>query len=618
MTGVFISYRREDSAGYAGRLFDRARLHFGPDAVFMDVAAIAPGLDFGLEIDKAIAACDTVLVVIGRHWFGATGDDRRRLDDPEDFVRLEVAAAIRRGARVVPVLVGGAPIPDPALLPDELKPLIRRQAVTLSDEHWDSNVADLLRSLDGSDADDGHASPVERRRRPFWRRGVAPWLLAGMLMLVAVGGFEAWHTWWPGLVVPDLAGQDVTQATALLRAARLEPGAVQQRSVPATARDGVVLEQTPAAGTRVRQGSRVGFVLAQRQRPSVPTLVGLPLAAAGAAAREAGLTLERTGSVVDAKAAPDTVLSQTPPPGQTVEPGTSVGVVVAAAPAALQFVPATLDFGRRRPHTSSVESVAIVNPGGEAMSLREVLAGGGDGAFAVAAGACAGNTLVAGERCSVDVYFVPRGEGRHEAVLTVLDAAGRAHTGPPLVGEGSGDDARGAVEVPRLARLSYDQAFFALGQAGLTVGAVTLRISTSVPSGTVLQQLTAAGSRVPPRTAVDFVVAVRAINVAAHTRSPGERPAVGGGTRPGLEPPAAPVPAAVPAILHFGYDAVGQRLCWGVTGAVTANIEPTVGNVAAAAQGCVPVKADVGTRRYTLVASGARGDSVRRSLELPR
>lgn len=618
MTGLFISYRREDTAGYAGRLFDRLRLHVGPEQVFMDVAAIAPGLDFELEIDKAIAACDTVLVVIGRHWFGAIGGDRHRLDDPKDFVRLEVAAAIRRGARVVPVLVGGAPIPDPARLPDELKPLTRRQAVTLSDEHWDSSVADLLRSLDGRDPEHSDPLPIERRRRLFWRRGgVAPWLLAGLLALVVIGGFEAWRTWWPGLVVPDLAGQDAAQATALLRAARLEPGGVQQRSVPATARDGVVLEQMPTAGTRVRKGSRVDFVLAQRQRPSVPTLVGLPLAAAGAALREAGLGLERRGTAVDATTAPDTVLSQEPPAGQTVEPGTTVGVVVAVAPAALQFVPAALDFGSRRPDTSSVESVAIVNPGGGAMTVREVLAGGGNGAFAVAAGTCAGNTLVAGERCSVDVYFVPRSEGRHAAVLTVLDATGRAHAGPRLVGEGGGEGARGAVEVPRLARMSYDQAFFALGHAGLTVGKVTLQIATSVPSGTVLQQLTAAGSRVPPRTAVDFVVAVRAINVAERTRSADEKSAAGGGTRSAFEVPPAPPPAAKPAILHFAYDAVGERLCWGVSGAVKAHIDPAIGNVAAAPQGCAPVKAGAATR-YTLVASGARGDSVRRSLELPR
>ena len=98
MAGIFISYRRDDSAGHAGRLYDRLSDHFGPDQVFMDVDAIKPGQDFVDAVRQAVGGCDGLVAIIGREWLtisDATG--ARRLDDPEDLVRLEIATALGSG-----------------------------------------------------------------------------------------------------------------------------------------------------------------------------------------------------------------------------------------------------------------------------------------------------------------------------------------------------------------------------------------------------------------------------------------------------------------------------------------------------------------------------------------
>jgi hypothetical protein len=141
-----LSYRRMDAAAYAGRLFDHLGQHFGPGSVFRDIDTIRRGEDFAQATASALNASDVVLVIIGNTW--ATGQDGlRRLDDPEDWVRLEVAAALRRNVLVVPVLVDGARIQDPATLPEELRPLCRRHACELSDLRWSFDVGELVKDL---------------------------------------------------------------------------------------------------------------------------------------------------------------------------------------------------------------------------------------------------------------------------------------------------------------------------------------------------------------------------------------------------------------------------------------------------------------------------------------
>ena len=148
MRGIFISYRRDDSEGQAGRLFDDLSAQFGRDAVFMDVAGIKKGMDFRRIIDEHVASCGVLLVIIGKRWLNATDSKgRRRLDEPNDFVRLETAAALSRDIPVVPVLVQDAEMPKGQDLPDALKELAFRNGTELTHARWDSDVKLLIDDL---------------------------------------------------------------------------------------------------------------------------------------------------------------------------------------------------------------------------------------------------------------------------------------------------------------------------------------------------------------------------------------------------------------------------------------------------------------------------------------
>src|SRR3954468_12345401 len=119
---VFLSYRREDSAGHAGRICEHLASVFGPEHVFMDVQDIAPGQDFAESIEQTISSCQAVIVVIGPRWAA----DLKERSGGEDFVRHEVAVALRRKVTVIPVLVGGAAMPSARDLPEGLTALSRR------------------------------------------------------------------------------------------------------------------------------------------------------------------------------------------------------------------------------------------------------------------------------------------------------------------------------------------------------------------------------------------------------------------------------------------------------------------------------------------------------------
>ena len=151
MLDVFISYRRSDTRGDAGRLFDRLAGHFGHDHVFMDVDDIDPGQDFAVALQKALARCGALIVLIGPGWAGVQREDgSRRLDDPADFVRTEIKAALDRGARVIPVLVGGAPLPEAGQLPDDLSGLLRHQAFEITEQDFHADVDRLIAAVEDS------------------------------------------------------------------------------------------------------------------------------------------------------------------------------------------------------------------------------------------------------------------------------------------------------------------------------------------------------------------------------------------------------------------------------------------------------------------------------------
>jgi hypothetical protein len=148
MPGVFISYRREDSSGYAGRLFDILSGRFGRQNTFMDLDTIQGGDDFTAVIEEKIRLSDVLVAVIGTHWLTiADKNGARRLDTPGDFVRLEIGRALARGIRVIPVLVGGASLPREDDLPEDLRALCARQAVEVRDAHFHSDAEQLIKVL---------------------------------------------------------------------------------------------------------------------------------------------------------------------------------------------------------------------------------------------------------------------------------------------------------------------------------------------------------------------------------------------------------------------------------------------------------------------------------------
>ncbi len=164
-SGIFISYRRDDSAGFAGRLYDRLVAQFGADRVFMDIDAIAPGHEFATDIEKALTECEACVVLIGRDWLSISDPDGgRRLDKPTDFVRLEVATAIRRGVSMFPVLVDKATPPPSTSLPDDIRPLAGRQAIELTNERWNYDVGRLLLALEEVVGSKRKPSPPPKRR----------------------------------------------------------------------------------------------------------------------------------------------------------------------------------------------------------------------------------------------------------------------------------------------------------------------------------------------------------------------------------------------------------------------------------------------------------------------
>ena len=148
---VFINYRREDAAPYAGRLYDRLTAHFSEDQVFIDIDQIEPGEDFVEIINRKVSACDIAIVAIGPRWLSATdASGKRRLDDEEDFVRMEIVAALQRKIRVIPVLVGGAQMPRKQDLPEALAPLSRRNAIELSETRFHADVNRLIEAIEKS------------------------------------------------------------------------------------------------------------------------------------------------------------------------------------------------------------------------------------------------------------------------------------------------------------------------------------------------------------------------------------------------------------------------------------------------------------------------------------
>ena len=193
MPRIFINYRRDDSAGYAGRIHDTLASAFGTDSVFIDIDDIKPGVDYVSTIEERIAGCDVMLTLIGHRWLDSQdASGRRRLDDPADFVRVEIERALARHIRVIPVLIGTASMPGQTDLPPDISQLATLEAIALSDSRWQYDMAQLVNAI-------GESAPRQRRISTRWA------LLA--LAAAAIAGAVLWLAPWLEKPSHDVSGR---------------------------------------------------------------------------------------------------------------------------------------------------------------------------------------------------------------------------------------------------------------------------------------------------------------------------------------------------------------------------------------------------------------------------
>jgi|APSaa5957512622_1039677.scaffolds.fasta_scaffold29462_2 hypothetical protein len=151
MSRIFISYRRSDSEGYVGRLYDHLIQQFDKNEIFLDVGTIKPGEDFVTVINQTVGSCDALIAVIGPRWLDVTDKHgNRRIDNPKDFVRLEIATALERNILVVPILIERASMPNAKGLPKDLKSLTRKNAIELSHDRFGYDVDRLVQAIGGA------------------------------------------------------------------------------------------------------------------------------------------------------------------------------------------------------------------------------------------------------------------------------------------------------------------------------------------------------------------------------------------------------------------------------------------------------------------------------------
>ena len=178
MAGIFVSYRRDDSRDIAGRLVDRLRQDYAAEQLFLDIDAIPAGTNFETVLADRLKVCDVLLAVIGPQWLNAKdASGKRRLDEPADYVRREIASALKRNdVRVIPLLVSNATMPRGEDLPDDLKPLTARQNYELRYERFNADANDLIVQL-------------ARIVRPAGRQRFGKWAIpfAALAVVVAAG-----------------------------------------------------------------------------------------------------------------------------------------------------------------------------------------------------------------------------------------------------------------------------------------------------------------------------------------------------------------------------------------------------------------------------------------------
>jgi hypothetical protein len=269
MRAIFISYRRDDSEGQAGRLYDDLSRRFGDTSVFMDVAAIEPGLDFRKVIDHNVASCGVLLAVIGPGWLEAKDESgQRRLDNPMDFVRLETASALKRDIPVVPVLVHGARMPKSEQLPADLGELAYRNGLELTHARWDSDVEVLVKALQRHVKDEGAgAEQTSRAAASAPRSGaqakVPPGApakhlgsLAAVGLVAATGVAFGLYLWMHRSPTPDAGRSSVIATTPAPSQSQQVAGSQSTKPPEQTQTQAPPAQtQTPPAETQTSQAS---------------------------------------------------------------------------------------------------------------------------------------------------------------------------------------------------------------------------------------------------------------------------------------------------------------------------------------------------------------------------
>ncbi|MEP6985463.1 MAG: toll/interleukin-1 receptor domain-containing protein [Chloroflexota bacterium] len=197
MPRIFISYRRSDSAAASGRIYDRLCVAFGEKAVFKDVDVIPPGANYPTLLNEAIARCDVLLAIIGSHWLTVVeSNGQRRLDNPDDFVRIEIEAGLKRDSvLVIPILVDDAGMPSTGDLPESLRPLYyRNAAIVRNDPDFNRDIGRLITTIRDyyPPSDDelpvAAAPPIPHIPTPTKPKFVLPWtgILVGVLIVISV------------------------------------------------------------------------------------------------------------------------------------------------------------------------------------------------------------------------------------------------------------------------------------------------------------------------------------------------------------------------------------------------------------------------------------------------
>jgi hypothetical protein len=339
MNGIFISYRRNDAPGYAGRLYDRLAAKFGADRVFMDVEGIEPGVDFVDAVERALASCEILIVLIGKDWLAVDSAGRRRLDDPADFVHLETITALSRGIRVVPVLVEGAEMPRADSLPADLLPLTRRQAVELSHNHWEANSAELVRHLQKIlDQDKGKTSAAALTRGADEAQPAEPALTPELPSSPGVA-HSRMH-WWVGSAALLIAAGVLLYVT--------QPWHRETKPAPAPA-------VIPAPALAFVAPDKLDFAEQRLRAAGPPSEITL--------SNRGGQTLRISGVKLEGPGAADFALSENQCNRGELAPGASCTLKVSFSPQAVGARAATLVIAHGA--TDATATVSLVGRGAE-------------------------------------------------------------------------------------------------------------------------------------------------------------------------------------------------------------------------------------------------------------